>query len=378
MSKKTVLHVITGLSTGGAETMLFKYLSNTERKKLTHKVVVLTTWGNVADKIQDLGFEIKVLNMKGVGSSILAVFKLALIIYRFKPDVVQSWMYHSDLFAGVIAKMLRVKLIVWNIRNSSLSERSSKFSTRVIRKICAKISKSVPDLIISCAVSSAKLHQKIGYDNKKIKIIPNGFDPDVFFPSKINRKKIRQEINIDKETIVISLLARFDSQKDHKNFIRAAAIFKNKFKDVIFILCGIDIDFKNQDLLQWIKDFNLLNNVRLLGKRDDIQDIINASDIVCSSSSFGEAFPNIIGEALLCETLCVVTDVGDSKKIINKTGVTVPPNDSTELYKGWEILSNMEKNEMQKLGIFGRRDIIENYHIRKITSEYDRVYLSSN
>jgi len=377
MTETKVLHVITGLSTGGAETMLFKYLVNSDTTRITHEVIALTRWGDVASKIEDYGIKVYALNMRGIFQTLIGFLKLFFIIYRARPDIVQTWMYHSDFFAGVVSKILGVKKIIWNIRNTSLDPKSSKKSTIFIRKICSRLSFLIPNKIILCAESAAKLHQNIGYDSSKFHIIGNGFDTVAFAPSIKDSQIIRDELKINDKTFVVSSIARFDKQKDHKNFLRTAAIVSNYYEDVVFILCGLRINWENTLLVSWIKQFKLDGKVRLLNKRNDISSIMNASDVICSSSRYGEAFPNILGESLLCGTPCIATDIGDSKKIIKKYGLTVPENDSTEMFFALKKFLDMKTGEIQKIGSLGRSHIMKNYDIKKISQKYDELYLKS-
>ncbi|MGH2507671.1 MAG: glycosyltransferase, partial [Ktedonobacteraceae bacterium] len=97
-------------------------------------------------------------------------------------------------------------------------------------------------------------------------------------------------------------------------------------------------------------------------------------DIASSSSSWGEAFPNAIGEAMACAVPCIATDVGDVREIIADTGIVVPPSDPEVLCAGWIKLADMGKTERRKLGEKARQRILDRYTIAAVSRQYTELY----
>jgi len=110
-----------------------------------------------------------------------------------------------------------------------------------------------------------------------------------------------------------------------------------------------------------------------LGERPDVESFYPALDIA-SLSSYGEGFPNVIGEAMACCIPCVVTDVGDCRRLVGKTGIVVPAKNPEALKKGWEELIEKGKAERNKLGTAARRRILENFEISNIAGRYEELY----
>ena len=374
--KIKVLHIITGLSTGGAEIMLYKLVSKMDRSCFDIYVVSLTDIGPVGEKIKKLNIPVVAVGMKRGWRGFLSFsefFRLLKIVKNYKPDVIQTWMYHSDLIGGLVGKILKVP-VIWNIRHSNLDPKCNKKTTIWTAKICAKFSKILPKKIICCSHASKDVHSKLGYDENKMVVIPNGFDLDVFLPDKQGREKVRKELGLDDKTIVVGFAARFDPQKDHKNFFEAVRIVHKVYPNVHFLLCGDGINWDNKKLKEWIEKSGVKKVTHLLGRRDDMKDIYNSIDIFCSSSSYGEGFPNVIGEVMACEVPCVVTDVGDSAIIVKDTGFVVPSKNPEALAEAIIKMIEMGEGKRKELGKRARDRIKENYLIEKIVKNYEQLY----
>jgi glycosyltransferase involved in cell wall biosynthesis len=176
------------------------------------------------------------------------------------------------------------------------------------------------------------------------------------------------------DDILIGLVARYHPQKDHHTFVQAAGQIAEKISNVRFVLCGHRIKADNHELITWIGETGFRDRFHLLGRRDDIPRITAGLDIATSSASHGEAFPNIIGEAMACGVPCVVTDVGDSAHIVGDTGVVVPPRAPQALAKAWSTLLSLDVKERCHLGESARERIREHFSLEKITSQYEQLY----
>jgi len=121
--------------------------------------------------------------------------------------------------------------------------------------------------------------------------------------------------------------------------------------------------------------YNMQNQFHLLGRRTDIPRLTAALDIASSSSSYGEAFPIVIGEAMSCEVPCVATDVGDSAVIVGDTGIVVPAKYPKALSDGWQNLLKFSRKKREKLGEKARKRILDNFSIEAIVRQYESLYV---
>ena len=370
-------HVITGLNCGGAETMLYKLLSRLDPEAFDIEVISLIDIGPIGQKIQALGIPVRALGMRRGMPDPLALLRLICWFRCDRPDVIQSWMYHADLLAGLAAWAAGGLRVVWGIRNGTLDAGASKQTSIWTARACARLSRCLPTKIICCAEASREVHKRLGYADEKIRVIPNGFDPNVFKPDASARRSVRRELRISDAVPLIGLVARFDPQKDHQTFVEAAAILKRDLPGACFVLCGQDITWENLELSGWIEASGARDSFRLLGSRDDVARLTAGLDVASTSSSFGEAFPNVIAEAMSSGVPCVVTDVGDSATIVGDTGVVVPPRNPEALADGWKtLLMDTNREERFQLGLAARQRIIEKYSLDKIVSQYACLYES--
>jgi glycosyltransferase involved in cell wall biosynthesis len=369
-----IAHIITGLYTGGAETMLYKLLRRMDRARFDPMVVSLVDNGSLAVRIVELGIPVFSCGMQPGFPSVGAAFKLTRLLRAFEPDLLQGWMYHGNLAAQTAVVTLAKKApVVWNIRGSHHPLSEEKFLTAATIWIGARLS-ALPSRIVANSVVSAELHQRrLGFSKDRWLIIPNGFETEKFAPSEEARSRVRSELGLQPNTLLIGLIGRYHPMKDHGNFLRAAETFRRDAADAHFLLAGTGVDSHNTALREQCEALGLLECTHMLGERDDMPRITAALDIACSSS-YSEAFPNVIGEAMSCGVPCVVTDVGDSAWLVGDTGRAVPARDSNALSRAWMELYAPGASRRRVLGALARERIAAHFSMASVAAQYEQMY----
>lgn len=369
-----VFHVITDLDTGGAEMMLYKLLGEMDRSRFCSQVISLMSVGSVGEKIKSLGIEVMSLGIKPGRIDPSGIFKLAALLRSSRADLVQTWMYHADLFGGIAAFLAGRIPTLWNIRNSDLDPKTSKRSTRLLVRLNAFLSFWLPRKVLVCSRRAMEIHTKAGYARKKMILAPNGFNLSEFRPDPEARQRLLAELGLEGEPFIVGLAARFDPQKDIATFIAAAEIVAAEIPETRFILCGEGMTVKNAELAAWIESAGLKQKTYTLGRRDDMPNVTAAFDLAVSSSAYGEAFSNAIGEAMACGAPCVATDVGDSVSIIADTGRAVPPRDPQKLAGAIVEILRMPTKERERLGQAARERIRTNFDLKIVAKMYMDIY----
>jgi len=368
-----IVHIITGLHTGGAEMTLYKLLSSLNLEHFSSSVISLSSQGTIGTRLKALGIPVFTIGMRSGHPSLLGFWRLCQVVRRLNPDILQGWMYHGNLFAQLVGFLLRRKVsIVWNVRQSLYSLRHETFSTAGVIHLCAKLSR-YPAKIIYNARTSAIQHEALGYCRRKRVVIPNGFDTEQFRPCEKARSQIRRELGLSPSALLIGLISRYHPSKGHQDFLRAAALLVQDCPGVRFILVGREVDHNNEALMKPIRKLCLVNYVHLLGERMDVPDITAVLDLA-TSSSYSEGFSNSIGEAMACGVPCVVTDVGDSAWIVGETGAVVPPGDHRALATAWKHLLEIGPEGRQELGAAARNRIKERFNLSAMVTQYEELY----
>jgi len=368
-----IIHIITTLTVGGAEMMLYKLLSRMDRKSFSAEVIVLAERGPVGEMIQKLGITVRALGMRRAMPNPLGLAQLARWLKQARPHAIQTWMYHANLLGGLAAKLAGKIPVAWGIHHSNLDPQANKRATIWVAKACAHFSRTLANRIIYCSESAQRAHAEIGYAPKHAQVIFNGIDLDDFKPDPTARASLRRELGLAENALLIGLAGRFDPQKDHHNFMQAAAQLQQQNPAVHFVLCGEGITWENQKLVAWIEAGALRGHCHLLGRRGDMPRLMAALDIA-ASSSYGEGFPNVIGEAMACGVPCAVTDAGDSALMVGDTGKVAPRRNPLALANAWRELIDRGPEKRQQLGQAARQRVQDNFALDKIVRQYEAVY----
>src|SRR2546427_156792 len=261
-----IMHVITGLTTGGAEMMLLRLLSATYRN-YCHAVVCLKDEGTVGPRISELGVPVHSLNLRPAAPNPIGILSLKSLVGQFRPQLIQGWMYHGNLaasLAGVLSPM-RVP-VLWNIRQSLQNASSYGRRTAAIIRL-GRFFSHHPAVIIYNSQSGAREHQAFGYRNRRQVVIPNGFDCQTFRPDVDARRQIRAELGLGSDTILVGLVARYHPMKDHAGFLRAAALIARAHPGVYFVLVGSGVTREQAGVSRVMAELQLQDRTFLLGER---------------------------------------------------------------------------------------------------------------
>jgi glycosyltransferase involved in cell wall biosynthesis len=354
-------HIIGGLNVGGAERMLQRLVTeHSQRPDISILVISITDVGSIGQAMSEAGVRVKALNINGPVSGAVGFVKLLWLLMRFRPDVVQTWLYWADLIGGIAAKICAVKAIVWNIRCAQFGD--SRWTGYVVR-LNARLSHWLPHSIICCGYTAKHFHEYQGYHSNGMIVLPNGFDLQYFTPPDPSATAGQHG-----DTVNITAIGRNDPLKDYGNLLAAAKIVVDQCTLARFFIygrgCASDAGLQRQ-----IEDFQLRNIVECHEELSDVRQALRRTDIFVSSS-LSEGFPNVLAEAMAMGVPCVATNAGDASVIVGKAGEIAPIGDSRALADAIVKLAKLPPEKRQELGIAARKHIVENFEIGYVAQLY--------
>ena len=378
-----IIHLINSLNKGGAEGNLYrlcKFHKKKYKNNINITIITLIDNGFYEAELKKIGIKIFSLNMNKQNKFfdfIKKVLKLRKFIKKQNPDIIQSWMYHSNFITLFIPKRFYDKLF-WNIRHSELNTKISKKMTIFLSIICGLFSKIVPKKIIYCSEKSINFHENYHfYSKNKTVLIYNGCSDKTYYPSKNLYLDFRKKNKIKKSEIVIGYAGRYAKQKNIFSMLFAfSKIIKNQ-KNVYLYMVGKDISLQNKELTSYTNDLKINNNVFFLNEQKNLLEFYNGIDFLLLASH-SESFPNVIAEAMLCSTPVLSSNAGCSKKIIDDFGFIMNNNDHASIFKNLKIILNSfkyKKKEWRSHKKNSRLQIQKNFSITNMSNAYFKNWI---
>jgi glycosyltransferase involved in cell wall biosynthesis len=355
-----VLHVITGLQTGGAERMLANLCIASRKAGNSPVVVALCPGGSQYERLREAGVSVFSLGMKKGVPSISGLVRLAQLLRRECPDVVQSWMYHADLYSLLalwLSGRRRDTRLYWGVRCSDMDLRRYGLVLRLTVRLCAWLSRSVDGIVVN-SQAGARIHRRLGYPARRMTVIDNGFDTESFRPDASHRQAMRRSLGLSDDAFVVGCVARLDEMKDFPTLGAALDLLD----DVTCITVGKDTEA-----------VTVARGMIALGERSDVPRLLNGFDLLISASAFGEGFSNAIGEAMATGIPVVATDVGDARRILGDAGRIVPPRNPRALA---QAVAEMRDNVgmRQAMGRAARHRIEQHFSLRHSLAAFEALY----
>ena len=368
-----IVHLITSMEVGGAETALVRLVSRMDRSRFRCTVLSLTGPGPLLGDLQSAGIQACTLT-KDRSINPRTLWRLAQMIRRARPRVLQTWLYHADLLGLAVGRAVGVPAIAWNIRCTDLDPAYHSRALFWIRSTLARLS-ARPEVVVVNSEAGRRAHERFGYRPRRWESIPNGFDTDLFAPSEERRQALRRELGIDEDAPVVGLVARYHPMKDHRTFLEAMSRAVAAHPALRVLLAGRGVDEGNGELTGIIEKHGLRGRVMLLGEMASPARLLVGLDVTVSSSFYGEGFPNIIAESMACGVPVVATDAGDSARIIGRLGAVVPSRNPHALALAVGRLLACARPERVALGLAARERIRAEFSLDAVVGRYEQLYV---
>jgi len=297
------------------------------------------------------------------------IFSIAFALRREKTALIHSHGYKPSVLAFIVMLLTGIPIMatchLW-FTGSSQTLRSRTLIT--IEKYLYRFFRKV----VSVSPEIQEVLRGVDVKEERLQVIDNGIII-ADFKEKPHEEimRLREELGLDENTFAVLNVGRLSEQKAQKNIVEAARILQeNRIKAKFFILGEGKL---RQTLENMIRDYKL-DNVFLLGFRDNIPDIMQAADVFLLPS-LDEGLPIVLLEAMASRLPVIVTPVGAIKNVIKhtKNGVIIPVNDIDAITKAIEFMKSEDKKR-EELCYNAFEDIKNYYSSTSMFEKYDVVY----
>lgn len=363
---------------GGAEHFLLDYFKHVDFDK--YEIILGTTENPYKNYLNDLDLPVEVVKLPEIaGNNDLRIFHKywsffraigpdCVIFNQFElksfllPEVIAAWLItrnnafmilHSqpEMFQGY-----QSKLHLGFLPGLGLQWRKRRYYQKVLIKFCRKM------LVVSELMREA-LVKNFAFPKRKIETVNHGVDTQLFKPSLINKKRIRAQLKIPSEDIVIVSTCRLAPIKRVDRIISSFITFASERKDIHLLIVGTGIDRnKLHGLVEKIGGA-VMDRVYFLGFQKDVLGFLQASDVYMLTSD-SEGFPIATLEAMSCGLVPIVTACGGPQEII-QNGITgyLTEKNTVGVKQGLREVLNLNKSEMQLIAANCRKMIAGQYEL---------------
>ena len=350
-----ILYIITGLGLGGAEKVVCDLADQMILKGYDVKIVYLT--GSVLVKPVSSRVELLPLHLNSASNIFSASRKYKKIIRDFSPDVVHSHMIHANIFARLNHLSFKYVRLICTAHNSNEGGKLRMMAYRLTNFLSdfnTNVSKEATESLIS----------KGAFNKTNLTTVYNGIDLSkfIFFNKDINSNELS-----------FLSVGRFNAQKDYPNLLHAIAIFRQnpQHKEYILKIAG-DGELRPQ-IEELIEHLGLKNNVTLLGRRNDIPQLMQEADFFILPSAY-EGFGLVVAEAMACGAFVIATNSGGVAEVMGDTGILVPPQDSKALAEAIKQAVSKTPLEIQENNLKARQRVEELFSLENSVQNWLKLY----
>lgn len=325
-----ILLLIRALTTGGAERQVALLAKGLRASGHEAAVAVFYGGGALESDLDRAGVPLIDLRKRGRWDNLAFPVRLARAVRREQPDVVYSFLTVANLLAAWLGPWFRGARVVWGLRASDMDFSRYDWLVRLTGRAEVMLAGRAR-LVIANSHAGRRHALAMGFPEATLRVVPNGIDAERFRPDLEAGRAVRAEWGIGAGERLVGLVGRLDPMKGHGDFLAAAAELRERHPEARWVCVGEGPAGRGQALRERAAALGLAGRVLWAGARRDMAAVYNALDLAVSASIYGEGVSNAIGEAMASGVPCVVTDVGDSARLVGATGWVVPPGDPSAL-----------------------------------------------
>jgi glycosyltransferase involved in cell wall biosynthesis len=370
--KIRVVFLVRSLGYGGMERQLLALARGMDPLRFDVTIVCFYGGGALLPEFERAGLTVEILGKGGRWDIVTFLSRLIKTIQRFEPDIVHAFLPVPNFLAALLKLAFPRLRVVMGVRTSGKDLRQYDWTFRLSFWL-EKLFSGLADLVIVNSLAGKTAYEKKGFNPHKLLVISNGVDTTLYRPEPQSGTALRQAWGVSESGVLVGIIGRLDPMKGYQVFLQAAACLAGEFPELHLVCVGDGPQDFRRKLEELSVAYGLQKRLIWEKPRPEVAAVYNALDICCSASVFGEGFPNVVGEAMACGKPCVVTDVGDSARVVGETGKVVPPDDIDALAQALRAMILLPVLERLALGEKACHRILANFSIQRMISETENA-----
>lgn len=360
----TILHLIDTTGPGGAETVFTNLLKELEGTEFRN-IVVLRGEGWVADSVRNLGITPHIIDSKG--SFNLGYIKaLRRLIVGEKVDLIHAHLLGSNVYGALLALICRKPMIA--TFHGAVDVASGE---RFLRAKFFLIGRGASTIVCVSRRLQQELAERSPLPTHKLKLIYNGVDPEAF--SGAPASGLKEELGLPQNATVVVSIGNVRPAKGYEYLIDAAVTMAERNPNVHFVVVGHQKEKLFNELKSRAAGAPQQPNIRWLGFRQDVANILRQADIFLLPS-VSEGFSISTVEAMMAGVPVIATRSGGPEEIIDNgvSGTLVPVRDPLAIVDA--IQKMMDQSARSAVVVEARRIAEERFSLLSMLASYKGIY----
>ena len=360
-----VCHLFPSLPLHGAENHFLKLSRNLDPAAIRTSIVVLVERGELAPDFEALGIPVTLIKKKS-RYDLSVVPRIRAHLRNGGFDIIHTHLFTANFWGRLAALRLR-PVVVSSAHNVVPKERPAL--VRVENFLDRLLSRATDAIFCVTGQVMQSMKDDAGLPRHKLVTIENGLP----FPENPGRSKsiARTRLSLPERAKVMAVIGRFSTQKNHAGFLEALeAVVKEHPEAVVLFVGEGELE---PSVREGVASRRLSGQVRFLGQRRDIPEILEALDLLVVPSLW-EGLPNVMLEAMAAEVPVVATAVGGIPDVMThrKTGLMCQPvPDSLSQAMVWAL---SHPDEMEQMAGAASILIRDRYDIKNTARRYTGFY----
>lgn len=358
-----ILYVVTGLGSGGAERVVCDLADGMFSRGHDVKVAYLT--GEALTKPDHKEIELIKVNLNDFKSLLPTYIRLAKIIRKFRPDVVHSHMVHANIIMRLVRITAPIDKLICTAHNSN--------EGGALRMLSYRVTHNLANISTNVSQEATEAFEAMGaVPNNGMQTVYNGIDLEKFNCIPEARAKLKQELDLTEDCRIILAVGRFNEQKDYPNLLKAVSLLKKEITYPFKVIVAGDGELRNL-IEDMVGSLSLKKEVVLLGRRNDIPELMSAADLFVLPSKY-EGFGLVVAEAMACECLVVATDCGGVAEVLSNSEFLIPPADALALKNKMKYALELHGKDKSTVINKNLSHVRENFSLEDIIEKWVALY----